>query len=42
MIHWQQEQLDQHAVMLAYGKWHMEVLRGRELALRAGQRLPKD
>jgi acetolactate synthase I/II/III large subunit len=31
-IHWQQEQLDQPAVMRAYGKWHMEVPRGRELA----------
>jgi acetolactate synthase-1/2/3 large subunit len=31
-IHWQQEQLDQQAVMRAYGKWHMEVPRGRELA----------
>lgn len=30
-IHWQQEQLDQPAVMRAYGKWHMEVPRGREL-----------
>jgi acetolactate synthase-1/2/3 large subunit len=31
-IHWQQEQLDQQAVMRAYGKWQMEVPRGRELA----------
>lgn len=31
-IHWQQEQLDQQAVMRTYGKWHMEVPRGRELA----------
>jgi acetolactate synthase I/II/III large subunit len=31
-IHWQQEQLDQAAVMRAYGKWAMEVPRGRELA----------
>jgi acetolactate synthase-1/2/3 large subunit len=31
-IHWQQEQLDQQAVMRSYGKWHMEVPRGRELA----------
>ena len=31
-IHWQQEQLDQPAVMRAYGKWAMEVPRGRELA----------
>ncbi|KAA8970155.1 thiamine pyrophosphate-requiring protein [Mycobacterium sp.] len=31
-IHWLQEQLDQPAVMRAYGKWHMEVPRGRELA----------
>ena len=42
IIHWQQEQLDQRAVMLAYGKWLMEVPRGREPALRAGQRLPRD
>ena len=31
-IHWQQEQLDQPAVMRAFGKWAMEVPRGRELA----------
>jgi acetolactate synthase-1/2/3 large subunit len=31
-IHWQQEQLDQQAVMRSYAKWHMEVPRGRELA----------
>lgn len=31
-IHWQQEQLDQPAVMRNYAKWHMEVPRGRELA----------
>jgi acetolactate synthase-1/2/3 large subunit len=31
-IHWQQEQLDQAAVMRAFGKWTMEVPRGRELA----------
>ncbi|HSR22077.1 MAG TPA: thiamine pyrophosphate-binding protein, partial [Candidatus Eisenbacteria bacterium] len=31
-IHWQQEQLDQPSVMRAFGKWHMEVPRGRELA----------
>jgi acetolactate synthase I/II/III large subunit len=31
-IHWQQEQLDQPGVMRAFGKWHMEVPRGRELA----------
>jgi acetolactate synthase I/II/III large subunit len=30
-IHWPQEQLDQAAVMRAYGKWTMEVPRGREL-----------
>ncbi|HZV48211.1 MAG TPA: thiamine pyrophosphate-requiring protein [Candidatus Dormibacteraeota bacterium] len=30
-IHWPQEQLDQPAVMRAYGKWAMEVPRGREL-----------
>lgn len=30
-IHWQQEQPDQPAVMRAYGKWNMEVPRGREL-----------
>jgi len=31
-IHWQQEQVDQPGVMRAFGKWHMEVPRGRELA----------
>lgn len=31
-IHWQQEQLDQPAVVRNYVKWHMEVPRGRELA----------
>jgi len=31
-IHWQQEQLDQAGVLRAFGKWHMEVPRGRELA----------
>lgn len=31
-IHWQQEQLDQPAVMRAFGKWAMEVPCGRELA----------
>jgi acetolactate synthase-1/2/3 large subunit len=31
-IHWQQEQLDQQAVLRAFGKWTMEVPRGRELA----------
>lgn len=31
-IHWQQEQLDQPAVVRNYAKWHMEVPRGRELA----------
>jgi len=31
-IHWEQEQLDQPAVMRAFGKWTMEVPRGRELA----------
>ena len=30
-IHWQQEQLDQQAVLRAFGKWTMEVPRGREL-----------
>ncbi|MGH3389542.1 MAG: thiamine pyrophosphate-requiring protein [Actinomadura sp.] len=30
-IHWQQEQPDQQAVLRAYGKWSMEVPRGREL-----------
>jgi acetolactate synthase-1/2/3 large subunit len=30
-IHWQQEQLDQQAIARAFGKWHMEVPRGREL-----------
>jgi acetolactate synthase I/II/III large subunit len=30
-IHWQQEQADQAAAMRAYGKWTMEVPRGREL-----------
>ena len=32
-IHWPQEQLDQPAVMRAYGKWTMEVPRGRELGV---------
>jgi acetolactate synthase-1/2/3 large subunit len=27
-IHWQQEQLDQQAVMRACGKWHLEVESG--------------
>ncbi|BBX66183.1 benzoylformate decarboxylase [Mycobacterium saskatchewanense] len=31
-IHWQQEQLDQPAIVRNYVKWHMEVPRGRELA----------
>jgi acetolactate synthase-1/2/3 large subunit len=31
-IHWQQEQVDQPGAMRAFGKWHMEVPRGRELA----------
>jgi acetolactate synthase-1/2/3 large subunit len=31
-IHWQQEQLDQPGVLRNFGKWHMEVPRGRELA----------
>src|SRR5215469_9323709 len=31
-IHWQQEQLDQAGVLRPFGKWHMEVPRGRELA----------
>jgi acetolactate synthase-1/2/3 large subunit len=31
-IHWQQEQLDQPAIVRNYAKWHMEVPRGRELA----------
>lgn len=30
-IHWQQEQLDQQAVLRAWGKWTMEVPRGRDL-----------
>jgi acetolactate synthase-1/2/3 large subunit len=30
-IHWPQEQLDQAATMRAYGRWTMEVPRGREL-----------
>ncbi|MGH3341458.1 MAG: thiamine pyrophosphate-requiring protein [Carbonactinosporaceae bacterium] len=30
-IHWQQEQLDQQAVLRAFGKWAIEVPRGREL-----------
>src|SRR5215475_15386554 len=30
-IHWQQEQLDQPAIARAFGKWFMEVPRGREL-----------
>lgn len=30
-IHWQQEQPDQQAMLRAYGKWTMEVPRGREL-----------
>lgn len=30
-IHWQQEQLDQQAIARAFGKWFMEVPRGREL-----------
>jgi acetolactate synthase-1/2/3 large subunit len=31
VIHWQQEQLDQQAVVRAFGKWTMEVPRGRDL-----------
>jgi acetolactate synthase I/II/III large subunit len=31
-IHWQQEQIDQAGVVRPFGKWHMEVPRGRELA----------
>ncbi len=31
VIHWQQEQPDQQAVVRAFGKWTMEVPRGREL-----------
>jgi acetolactate synthase I/II/III large subunit len=31
-IHWQQEQIDQPGAMRSFGKWHMEVPRGRELA----------
>src|SRR5579875_2547520 len=30
-IHWQQEQADQQATLRAYGKWAMEVPRGREM-----------
>ena len=30
-IHWQQDEPDQAAAMRAYGKWTMEVPRGREL-----------
>ena len=30
-IHWQQEQLDQQAVVRAFGKWTKEVPRGRDL-----------
>jgi acetolactate synthase I/II/III large subunit len=30
-IQWQQEQLDQQAVLRAFGKWTMEVPRGRDL-----------
>lgn len=30
-IHWQQEQADQQAILRAFGKWTMEVPRGREL-----------
>src|SRR5918999_4830252 len=30
-IHWQQEQADQQAILRAFGKWSMEVPRGREL-----------
>jgi acetolactate synthase I/II/III large subunit len=30
-IHWQQEQLDQQALLRAFGKWTMEVPRGRNL-----------
>jgi acetolactate synthase I/II/III large subunit len=33
VIHWQQEQLDQPAVLRAFGKWTMEVPRGRDLGL---------
>jgi acetolactate synthase I/II/III large subunit len=33
VIHWQQEQLDQQAVLRAFGKWTMEVPRGRDLGL---------
>ncbi|HXM58180.1 MAG TPA: thiamine pyrophosphate-binding protein, partial [Candidatus Dormibacteraeota bacterium] len=31
-IHWQQEQIDQPGAIRNFGKWHMEVPRGRELA----------
>jgi acetolactate synthase-1/2/3 large subunit len=33
VIHWQQEQLDQQAILRAFGKWTMEVPRGRNLGL---------
>jgi acetolactate synthase I/II/III large subunit len=33
VIHWQQEQLDQPAVLRAFGKWTMEVPRGRDLGV---------
>jgi acetolactate synthase I/II/III large subunit len=32
-IHWPQEQLDQQAVVRAFGKWTIEVPRGRDLGL---------
>lgn len=32
-IHWPQEQLDQQAVVRAFGKWTVEVPRGRDLGL---------
>jgi acetolactate synthase I/II/III large subunit len=33
IIHWQQEQPDQPAVVRAFGKWSMEVPRGRDLGV---------
>ncbi len=33
IIQWQQEQLDQQAVVRAFGKWTIEVPRGRDLGL---------
>jgi acetolactate synthase I/II/III large subunit len=32
-IHWQQEQLDQQALLRAFGKWTIEVPRGRDMGL---------